>query len=64
GPRSGFIQTIPCDVSACQGDYKRTVLRLQSSSSVLIDWDRLWSANVFGVLSAVRASKLLDTERY
>ncbi|GBO09863.1 hypothetical protein AVEN_182244-1 [Araneus ventricosus] len=33
---------IPCDVTACQGDYKRTGLRSQSSSE-LIDW------NDFGV---------------
>ncbi|GBO03485.1 hypothetical protein AVEN_67647-1 [Araneus ventricosus] len=29
GPISGFIQMIPCDVTACRGDYKRTVLRSQ-----------------------------------
>ncbi|GBN09509.1 hypothetical protein AVEN_6976-1 [Araneus ventricosus] len=29
GPISGFIQMIPCDVTACRGEYKRTVLRSQ-----------------------------------
>ncbi|GBM80121.1 hypothetical protein AVEN_186363-1 [Araneus ventricosus] len=57
-----IFQMTPCDVTACRGDYKRTVLGSQSSSSVLIDWDRLW--NLFGDLSAVRASQLLDAEWY
>ncbi|GBM22825.1 hypothetical protein AVEN_226491-1 [Araneus ventricosus] len=54
----------------CREDFKRTVLGSQrvvvcrSTLNVLIDWDRLWSANVFGVLSAVRASKLLEAEWY
>ncbi|GBN88789.1 hypothetical protein AVEN_72334-1 [Araneus ventricosus] len=66
--RAGFIQMIPCDVTACRGDYKRIVLGSQNNSSLLSDWDRLWSANafeesLFGVLSAVRASKLLEAER-
>ncbi|GBM69687.1 hypothetical protein AVEN_49060-1 [Araneus ventricosus] len=29
-----IIQMIPSDVTACRGDYKRTVLRSQSNSSV------------------------------
>ncbi|GBM71168.1 hypothetical protein AVEN_193849-1 [Araneus ventricosus] len=50
GPRSGFIQMIPCDVMACRGDYKRTVIGSQRwTLSVLIDWHRLWSGNVFGI---------------
>ncbi|GBM61943.1 hypothetical protein AVEN_272807-1 [Araneus ventricosus] len=32
GPRSGFIQMIPCDVTACRGHYKRTVLRSQDNT--------------------------------
>ncbi|GBM56113.1 hypothetical protein AVEN_6763-1 [Araneus ventricosus] len=46
-----------CDVTACRGR------RLDDGVNV----DRLgspWSANVFGILSGVRASKLLDAERY
>ncbi|GBN03987.1 hypothetical protein AVEN_137143-1 [Araneus ventricosus] len=31
-PRSGFIHMIPCDVTACHGDYKRTVRESQKSS--------------------------------
>ncbi|GBM78743.1 hypothetical protein AVEN_145992-1, partial [Araneus ventricosus] len=51
---------IPCDVTACRG-------RLYKESAWMTgNVDRLglpWSANVFGVLSDVRASKLLDAER-
>ncbi|GBN43122.1 hypothetical protein AVEN_147328-1 [Araneus ventricosus] len=31
-PRSGFVQMIACDVTACLGDYKRTVLGSQNNS--------------------------------
>ncbi|GBM37775.1 hypothetical protein AVEN_25887-1 [Araneus ventricosus] len=48
--RSRFFLMIPCDVTACRGDYERTALGSQSSSE-LIDW------NDFGVSSAVRAGK-------
>ncbi|GBN55493.1 hypothetical protein AVEN_189114-1 [Araneus ventricosus] len=43
GPRSGFIQMIPCDVTACRGDFKRTVLGSQriGNSSVLINFQRV-----------------------
>nr|GBO18426.1 hypothetical protein AVEN_235832-1 [Araneus ventricosus] len=51
---------IPWDVSACQGrPYKE-------SAWMTTNVDRLgspWTANVFGVLSAVPASNLLDAER-
>ncbi|GBM68929.1 hypothetical protein AVEN_207182-1 [Araneus ventricosus] len=44
------IQMIPCDVTAS----RETINRPCSDHSVecmLIDWDLLWNANVFGVLS-------------
>ncbi|GBN10519.1 hypothetical protein AVEN_118428-1 [Araneus ventricosus] len=44
-----MIWIYPCDVMACRGDYKRTVLGSQSKSSELIDWDRLWCSNIFGI---------------
>ncbi|GBN02192.1 hypothetical protein AVEN_59419-1 [Araneus ventricosus] len=53
GSRSRFFLMIPCDTTACPGDYKRTALGSQSSS-VLIDW------NDFGVSSAVRAGKAVS----
>ncbi|GBN27335.1 hypothetical protein AVEN_21558-1 [Araneus ventricosus] len=42
GAKIQFFQMIPCDVTACWRDYKKTVLGSQSSS-VLIDWNGLWS---------------------
>ncbi|GBO28811.1 hypothetical protein AVEN_227437-1 [Araneus ventricosus] len=29
GPRSGFIQMIPCDITAFRGDYKKTLFGSQ-----------------------------------
>ncbi|GBN27113.1 hypothetical protein AVEN_274369-1 [Araneus ventricosus] len=52
GPRSGFAQRFPCDVTPRQDDYKYTTVR--------VNWERLWSANAsedFGVSSAVQAGK-------
>ncbi|GBM50505.1 hypothetical protein AVEN_254781-1 [Araneus ventricosus] len=39
-PRSGFIQTIPCDVMVCRGDYKRIEYGI-AENSVLIDFERV-----------------------
>ncbi|GBN04332.1 hypothetical protein AVEN_49202-1 [Araneus ventricosus] len=62
---------IPRDVTACWETIKglcsnhRVIMCVcRSTLIVLIYWYRLWSENVFGVSSAVRASKLLDAERY
>ncbi|GBM99115.1 hypothetical protein AVEN_60461-1 [Araneus ventricosus] len=40
GDEIRIFQIIPCDVTACTGDYKRTVLGSQSSS-VLIVFERV-----------------------
>ncbi|GBL84227.1 hypothetical protein AVEN_118623-1 [Araneus ventricosus] len=52
---------IPCDVTACHGRlYKESAWMTEKNVDRLVS---PWSANVFGALSAVRASKLLDAER-
>ncbi|GBM82780.1 hypothetical protein AVEN_10410-1 [Araneus ventricosus] len=68
-----YIQMIPCDVTACREDSKRIELGSQRCIvNELIDFERVDRLgfgvrtsleSLFGVLSAVRASKLLDGKR-
>ncbi|GBO26812.1 hypothetical protein AVEN_142857-1 [Araneus ventricosus] len=58
----------PCDITAYREDYKRTLFGSQSNrvcrSTRIAFGMRASLESIFGVSSAVRASKLLDAERY
>ncbi|GBN53722.1 hypothetical protein AVEN_104370-1, partial [Araneus ventricosus] len=61
GQGSGFIQMIPCESRPVE----KTIKGPCSDHKIIVSVDRLGSPleSLFGVLSAVRASKLLDAER-
>ncbi|GBM22666.1 hypothetical protein AVEN_144448-1 [Araneus ventricosus] len=60
GPRSGFLQMIPCDVTACRGDYKWR--RAWFTGQSLIDLERVQSSLDFERVDQLGSS--LECERF